>query len=115
MMKRLLILLMSWWIQIPLAVAQNSVIGKVSDASGQGLPGVTVLVSGTTTGTVTDFEGNFTIEVPDNGVLVFSFIGFLQKEVPINGQSIINVTLQEDTKSLDEVVVTRSEERRVGK
>ena len=105
-MTRLLILLMAWWIQIPLAVAQNSVKGKVSDVSGQGLPGVTVLVSGTTTGTVTDFEGNYSIEVPDNGVLVFSFIGFLQKEVPINGQSIINVTLQEDTKSLDEVVVT---------
>lgn len=106
MMKRLLILLMAWWIQIPLAVAQNPVKGKVSDVSGQGLPGVTVLVLGTTTGTVTDFEGNYSIEVPDNGVLVFSFIGFLQKEVPINGQSIINVTLQEDTKSLDEVVVT---------
>jgi len=105
-MKKLLTILLALWIGIPFAIAQNPVKGKVSNSSGEGLPGVTILVANTSVGTVSDFEGNYALEVPDNSVLVFSFIGFLQREIAISGQSVLNVTLQEDTKSLEEVVVT---------
>jgi len=84
------------------------VIGKVIDVQGQSLPGVTVVLKGTTVGATTDVDGNYTINVPDgqeNGILVFSYIGFADKEVPIGNQSTINVQLQEDTKKLNEVVV----------
>ncbi|EAZ80541.1 SusC/RagA family TonB-linked outer membrane protein [Algoriphagus machipongonensis] len=87
-------------------LAQVQVKGKVSDETGEGLPGVTVLVKGTTKGTIADFEGNYTISADENAVLVFSFIGFETKEEAINGRSIINLTLNEDSRSLDEVVVT---------
>src|SRR5690606_35130433 len=105
-MKKLLTILLALWIGIPFAIAQNPVKGKVSNSSGEGLPGVTILVANTSVGTVSDFEGHYALEVPDNSVLVFSFIGFLQREIAISGQSVLNVTLQEDTKSLEEVVVT---------
>ena len=88
-----------------LAHAQT-VTGTVSDQTGP-LPGASVLVKGTTSGTQTDFDGNFTLDnVDDNATLVFSYIGFKTVEVPVNGQSTINVTLEEDASKLDEVVVT---------
>ena len=72
-----------------------------------GLPGVNVYIKGTTTGTITDINGNYTLEVPDkNDILVYSFIGYTNKEIPINGRSKIDVTMESDTKSLDEVVIT---------
>ncbi|THD69763.1 TonB-dependent receptor [Robertkochia marina] len=83
----------------------QTVSGTVSDPSGP-LPGANVLVKGTSIGTQTDFDGNYTLEnVPSDGVLVFSYVGFVSQEVPVNGQSTINVTLQEDAQALDEVVV----------
>ncbi|MDF7816894.1 TonB-dependent receptor [Runella sp. MFBS21] len=86
------------------ALAQ--VKGKVADEQGQGLPGVSVLVKGTTLGTVTDNEGNYTLNFTnDNAILVFSFIGYLPQEVPVNGRNSINVTLMVDVKALNEVVV----------
>lgn len=70
------------------------------------LPGVTVLVKGTTTGTVTDANGRYTINVPnERDTLVFSFIGFNTQEVPVSGRTVIDVSLVEDVKSLEEVVV----------
>jgi TonB-linked SusC/RagA family outer membrane protein len=72
----------------------------------QPLPGVTVLVKGTTVGTVTDIDGKFSIESPDeNGTLVFSFIGYAKLEVPIEGRKEIEVTMATDVQSLQEVVV----------
>jgi TonB-linked SusC/RagA family outer membrane protein len=82
------------------------VTGKVTDkATNTGLPGVTVQVKGTNTGTVTDATGTYSIQVTENATLVFSSIGFVKSEVPVGGRTEINVTLEEDTKALDEVVV----------
>ncbi|MCX2739988.1 SusC/RagA family TonB-linked outer membrane protein [Pontibacter anaerobius] len=92
---------------LPMEAAQAiTLIGKVTDENGSGLPGVTVVLKGTTKGTTTDVEGNFSLAVPDgNGTLVFSFIGYTSKEVTINNQSTFSVSLAPDTKALEEVVV----------
>lgn len=83
-----------------------TVTGTVVDSDGDLLPGVNILVKGTTTGAVTDLNGKYTITVPDeNDVLVFSFVGYLTEEVPVNGQTRIDMALVEDIKALDEVVV----------
>ncbi|TXK46106.1 TonB-dependent receptor [Pontibacter qinzhouensis] len=90
------------------AMAQGSltVTGKVQDENGFGLPGVTVLLKGTTTASPTDMEGNFALQVPDgNGTLVFSYIGFQTQEVQINNRTSIPVVLATDSKALGEVVV----------
>ncbi len=89
------------------AYAQDfSVSGKVVDEKGEGLPGVTVLLKGTSTATPTDNDGNYTLSAPDGrGTLVFSFVGFQMQEVPINNRSTVNVTMASDAKALDEVVV----------
>ncbi len=80
--------------------------GKVVDAKGETLPGVSVRVKGTAVGTTTDAQGNFILNAPDNGILVFSYIGYVSQEVPVNGRSSVNVTLVEDSQMLGEVVVT---------
>ncbi|MEQ9437897.1 MAG: TonB-dependent receptor [Cyclobacteriaceae bacterium] len=73
---------------------------------GEGLPGVNILVKGSSMGTITDVEGKYSINVPDeNDTLVFSSIGYLTQEVAVNGRTIVNVTLTEDVHSLEEVVV----------
>lgn len=82
----------------------QQVSGIVSDKSGP-VPGVNVLVKGTTTGTVTDFDGKFEISASNGNILVFSFVGYLTQEVRYSGQSSINVLLEEDAALLDEVVV----------
>ena len=83
----------------------QEVSGTVSDASGP-LPGASVVVKGTTNGTQTDFDGNYTLDgVDSNAVLVFSYIGYATQEVPVNGRSTINVVLEEDAQALDEVVI----------
>ncbi|GAB3325370.1 TonB-dependent receptor [Larkinella ripae] len=84
----------------------NRVTGKVTGADGKPLPGVNVLLSGTTTGTVADAEGNYAINASANASLVFSYISYVSQTVPVNGRSVINVQLVEDTKNLNEVVVT---------
>ncbi len=90
------------------AYAQQSVSGRVTTSSdGAPLPGVSVIVKGTTTGTSTDSDGRFTITVPDNtAVLVLSFIGFTTQEVPVGNRTNIDVVMTEDTQELGEVVVT---------
>ena len=87
--------------------AQQIITGKVqSDDSSSGLPGVNVTVKNSNSGTMTDFEGSYSIEIPsDNAILVFSYIGFKTQEVTVGNNSEINVTLLEDVSSLDEVVV----------
>ena len=85
---------------------KKEVKGTVIDEKGEGLPGVNVVVKGTVIGTSTDIDGNFTIEVDNlNETLVFSFIGFLSKEVKIDNNTNISVVLYEDTENLSEVVV----------
>ncbi|MBF9252577.1 TonB-dependent receptor [Pontibacter sp. 172403-2] len=92
------------------AIAQNgsfTVSGRVTDAeTGTGLPGVTVLLKGTTTAAPTDAQGNYTINLPDGtGTLVFSYIGYESQEVPVNNRSTIDVQLGTDAEALEEVVV----------
>lgn len=88
------------------AVQAKAVSGKVTDNKGQTLPGVSVLIKGTTTGTVTDNNGTFRITVPDNNaVLVFKYIGFVTQEIAVGDKVTIDVALAADAKSLDEVVV----------
>lgn len=87
--------------------AEVTVKGKVTDESGQSLPGVNILVKGTTNGTTSDANGDYSLNVADeNGILVFSFIGYTTQEVNIENRSVINITLVVDVISLSEVVVT---------
>ena len=83
----------------------RTISGTVTDDGGLPLPGVNVLEQGTTNGTQTDFDGNYTITVGQDGVLVFSFIGMLSQNITLDNQTTVNVTLKEDVASLDEVVV----------
>jgi TonB-linked SusC/RagA family outer membrane protein len=109
-MRRITLLLAFLFLAgIQFANAQTRTIkGKVtSSEDGTGIPGVTVQVKGTTTGTVTDLDGKYVIEVqPDASVLVFSYVGMKTKEVPIGDKSEINVTMEPDVLMVDEVVVT---------
>ncbi|RHR79056.1 SusC/RagA family TonB-linked outer membrane protein [Odoribacter sp. AF15-53] len=82
--------------------------GKVVGKDGSALPGVSVLLKGTTTGVTTNSEGNYSFFIPkqENVVLVFSFVGMKREEVKYTGKDVINVTMEEDVKSMEEVVVT---------
>lgn len=87
------------------AFAQNRTItGKVTDAGGIGLPGVTIQIKGTSNGTITNLDGGYQISV-SGGVLVFRYVGFVTQEIPVTNQSVINVVLLEDIKLLNEIVV----------
>lgn len=89
-----------------LAYAQKTVTGTVKDATGEPMIGVSVIVDGTSNGSVTDFDGKFTVnKVPNNGVLRISYVGFKDQKVSVDGKSSINVVLEEDKQMLDEVVV----------
>ncbi len=88
-----------------IARQSRTISGRVTDSSGQSLPGVTVLIKGTTQGTVTDFDGNYTISnVPVDRTLVFSFVGMRTQEVEISNQATIDVTMEVDAIGLEEVV-----------
>lgn len=106
------ILRISLWMLVCLSFvavqAQDKVVtGKVtSSEDGAGLPGVSITVKGTTRGANSDVEGNYRISIPDNATLVFSFVGFSPLEEKVNGRSVINVQLAQDTKTLSEIVVT---------
>jgi len=80
--------------------------GTVTDVQGTPLPGANILEKGTTNGVQTDFDGNFSIQISDeNAILVISYLGFIKKDVEVNGQSSVTIVLEEDTANLDEVVV----------
>ena len=81
-----------------------TISGKVSDAQGP-LPGVNVMVKGTTTGVITDFDGLYTIAAAPDATLAYSFIGYAKLEVPVNGRTTMNVTLEESAEQLTETIV----------
>ncbi|WP_229206165.1 TonB-dependent receptor [Dyadobacter fermentans] len=86
--------------------ADLGITGKVTDDKGEGLPGVSVILKGTQRGTTSDVDGSFRIDVPDKGsVLIFSFVGYVSKEVTVGPEATLTVTLQTDNRSLEEVVV----------
>ncbi len=86
---------------------QSNVTGTITDENGEPFLGVTIIIKGTTRGTTTDTNGNYSIDVPDgNSVLVFSFVGYKTVEVPVGIQRVINISLTPDITSLQEVVVT---------
>ncbi|GAL82594.1 SusC outer membrane protein [Algibacter lectus] len=93
--------LMSLWVQA-------QVTGTVTSLEdGMPMPGVSVIVSGTTQGAATDFDGNYVLDnIDSNATLVFSYVGYKTQEIQINGRSVINVVLTEDAASLDEIIVT---------
>ena len=107
MSKKLLVLLLLLLGAYPVMAQTNTITGIVtSETDGAPLPGVNVLVEGTTTGTQTDFDGNYTIEATEGDVLVFSYIGTKSQSIPVGPSSTIDVVLVEDASQLDEVVVT---------
>ncbi len=86
--------------------ATVTITGKVTDhANGQTLPGVTIKVKGSTLGTVTDINGNFSLQVPENSVLIISYVGYDSAEVPVKEKANLNISLQVSAKNLNEVVV----------
>lgn len=105
-MKKFLSLIVCTLLLGGFAVAQT-VSGKVTTADGTVMPGVSVLVKGTTTGLTTDAEGRYAISVPDEtSTLVFSFIGFVTKEVVVGNRTTVDVVMDEDMTQLNEVVIT---------
>jgi len=88
------------------AQGETKISGKVTDEKGSSLPGVTILVKGTSNGVASDVDGNYAIDVPDkNSVLVFSFLGYASKEISVGNQTTINVKMMENVQQMDEVVV----------
>ena len=104
---RKLIFLLYLFLTVTFLNAQqaSTVSGKVSDNTGNGLPGVSVAVKGTTRGVITDNSGGYTIQATNQATLVFSFIGFTTQEVIVNSRNSINIQLLESTELVDEVVV----------
>lgn len=88
------------------AQQEITVVGIVTEAGTQmPLPGVTIMEQGTNNGTATDFDGNYTLTVPSDAILVASFVGYASQEIPVDGSETINITMSEDAQSLNEVVV----------
>src|SRR5690554_3597919 len=91
----------SAWAQETIAIR-----GKITDSrDGTPLPGVTIIEKGTTRGTATDINGEYTMNVSPGAILVISFIGYLQEEIPVNNRTVIDYSLVEDITTLGEVVV----------
>ena len=114
--KGILTLLLAFFVQITFA-QEKTVSGTVSESSGP-LPGVSVLIKGTTQGTETDFDGKYSIKTKTGDVLVFSYLGYKSVERTVGSSNTINVTLEEGGETLDEIVVTaygiKKEKRSVG-
>lgn len=106
-MKKLLMVLPMVLFAFTFAMAQRTITGNVTDAEGTPLIGASVLVKGTSTGTITDISGNFSLNVPsDAKMLVFSYTGFEALEIPLTAASVYDVTLEEGAVLISEVVVT---------
>lgn len=103
---RILVFILVFFLPVSLSAQEITVNGKVtSSEDNSALPGVSIIIKGTTQGAVTNADGEFIIKVQPNGTLVFSFIGMEKIEIPVNGQSIINVAMKSEITGLEEVVV----------
>lgn len=109
LMKKYFTLILTTFALAGFAQAQTLVKGKVSDAAGEPLIGVSIYLKGTSSGASTDMDGLYQLSIPanvENGVLVVSAIGYISQEVAISGRSEVNILLEEDTQTLSEVVIT---------
>ncbi|MCQ2238567.1 MAG: TonB-dependent receptor [Bacteroidaceae bacterium] len=102
-MKRALSMFLFIFVGVSVALAQTTAKGTVIDATGEPIIGASVLEKGTTNGTITDFDGNFTLSVKNGATLVISYVGYVTQEVQASGN--MNITLAEDSDVLDEVIV----------
>lgn len=106
-MKKIYFSLIVFFLVSAHAFAQRTVTGRVTDETGEGLPGVNVVIKGTTNGVTTDLDGNYSISVPDdNAVLVFSSVGMASQEISVSARSNIDISMAQDAKELQEIVVT---------
>lgn len=111
--KRGISLMLFVLLSMTVTFAQVLVKGTVIDESGMSVPGASIQVKGTTQGTITDFDGNFSLQVPDKkSVIVVSFIGYATAEMKVDVSKPMSIVLKEDTKVLDEVVVVGYQEVR---
>src|SRR5215217_813630 len=84
---------------------ERKVTGKITDLAGTGIPGATVVVKGTQSGTNTNGDGDFSLNVGNSSTLVISFVGYKTKEVQVGNQSVINIQMEDDISALEEVIV----------
>lgn len=105
--KLCLCVLMGLFLSLSAHAQQTTITGLISDSSGEPIPGASIILKGTTTGTISDMDGNYNLtgNVPAEGILVYSFIGMKTQELAINGRSIINIVLEDEVLGLDEVIV----------
>lgn len=105
-LRKAILTVIALFVAIPLFAQNIDVTGKVIDASGEPLIGVTVMVAGSSNGTATDLDGNYALKnVPSKGKITFSYIGYDPKTEDVKGRNVINVTMIEDSQTLDELVV----------
>ncbi len=105
-MRKILLILGMCFALLSSAEAQQKVTGKVIDEDGAGIPGVSIVEKGTTHGTITNIDGDYTIDVPGDATLLFTFVGMTNLEEPVGNRSVIDVTMKVDAIGIDEVVVT---------
>ncbi len=105
MKSKTLFLLIFFSFSITNLFAQNQITGTITDNSGMPIPGITLLIKGTTTGTTTDFDGGFTINVKPSDVLVVSYVGYITKEITVGNNKNLRIALEQDIATLDEVIV----------
>lgn len=114
-MNRYLIMVIFLLLAGTLFAQQREIKGRVTDgADKSGMPGVTVMIKGTTTGTATDIDGNYMLKAGNKDVLVFSFVGMKTQEITVGNQQMIQVSLQSDQEQLDEVIVVGYTTRKKG-
>jgi len=106
MRKIYIVLLIFIVLGISAFAQKKNIEGTVKSTSGESLPGATVLIKGTTNGTVTDVNGHFLVSAQSNDILVVSFIGYKSEEITVGNQSIVSITLTESGKELEGIVVT---------
>jgi TonB-dependent starch-binding outer membrane protein SusC len=105
MKKASLLIILTLMMSVLAAQNRITVKGQVTDNLNQGIPGVTVVVKGTTTGTITDIDGNYTLQTEPTAFLVFSFVGYKSAEIPVEGRTTINQRMEEQAFDVEEVVV----------
>jgi TonB-dependent starch-binding outer membrane protein SusC len=103
---KLALLLLFCLMQTVVFAQEVEISGKVVDADGSPMPGVSILIKGTNKGAITDFDGNYTLKATSDATLVYSFVGSTTQEIVVGNQTVIDVTMKEDIMQLDEIVVT---------